>query len=93
MYLSAWLQTLLQLWLSVRFTSFVAPLGIAFAAIGVGIVLVRSETYGRFFPWLLPIDALSFGGKYAYAGVLCSLLGSLIMALTLLSDSFWNIES
>jgi len=61
---AAWM-AVLQLWLSLRWSSFSVAIGVGMAATIVGFLVGQSARYGPFFPWSMPLNTLAGGGELA----------------------------
>lgn len=65
-YLASWLVIVIQTWLATRFSGMTAPLGIGFAAMIMGFVLLsalgrRGESFSSWYPWLSAFLSYSNG--------------------------------
>jgi hypothetical protein len=56
-YAASWLLIVIQSWLSARFTGIISPVGIGFAALVMGFVLlpIGEGALSSWYPWLLPL--------------------------------------
>lgn len=80
----ALLMLVLQLWVALRFASFVPPLVLGIGGTFVA-VAATSARQGIYFPWLLPVSALSTDDHAAFAWQL-GFFGGLVLALAMLWD-------
>ncbi len=60
---ASWLTIAIQSWLSARFTGIAAPVGIGFAALILGTILLKPDIpeLSSWYPWLLPLRTLATG--------------------------------
>lgn len=74
MYASAWLLVALQLWVALRWRSFVPPLALGIGGTFVAVVATGSE-FGPYFPWLIPANALGSDPSAVTMALLLGVIG------------------
>jgi hypothetical protein len=73
-YLASWLAIVVQSWLGARFSGIAPPVGIGFAALALGLVLVPGAL-SSWFPWTLPFRTLPGGPRDLHSTVLPAVFG------------------
>lgn len=73
---AAWM-AMLQLWLSLRCSSFSVAIGVGMAATIVGFLVGQSPHYGPFFPWSMPLNTLVGNGEMAARLAVAGAVGGL----------------
>jgi ABC-2 type transport system permease protein len=85
MFAGATLMIVLQLWMALRFRSFVPPLVLGIGGTFVGVAATGSE-HGIWFPWLIPTNALASDPARADIALGIGLFGGLAAAALMLVD-------
>ncbi|MBI2679411.1 MAG: ABC transporter permease [Candidatus Solibacter usitatus] len=81
MYVACLLVCSFQMWLSMRYRSFTAPVSIGIFGMAVGLMLVRDDRVGPWFPWLFPVDVVAYGRVHAALGIVAGGAGGLVITL------------
>ena len=85
------LLTVLQLWIALRFASFVVPLGVGIAGTLIALSVAITHTdRAQWFPWVLPLTGLRATDPLALAGLvaIAVMVAALLMVLHLSRRSF-----
>lgn len=80
-YVAAWLMLALQLWVSMRWQSFIASIGLGMTATVLGSFLISAQFGPQWFPWTLPMVATNDIAGNAGHALLVGALGGLLAAL------------
>lgn len=80
------LMTAVQLWIALRWRSFTVVMSVGFVATVAGFLIGRSDTYGKFFPWSMPLQAFGKHGHNAEIAVLIGVVGGLVVGALGLYD-------
>lgn len=75
----------IQLWVALRFRSFVPPLVVGIGGTFVAVAATASKQ-GAFFPWLIPTNALATDPERAATAIQIGLYGGLLVASLMLVD-------
>jgi hypothetical protein len=78
--------TALQTWIALRWRSFTVVVSVGIVATVCGLLVSRSDTYGKFFPWSMPFQAFSETGHNAAIAIGIGMAGGLIVAALGLFD-------
>ncbi|HEY0112084.1 MAG TPA: ABC transporter permease [Allosphingosinicella sp.] len=79
------LLVILQLWVALRFRSFVPPLALGIGGTFVAVVATSSD-YGPYFPWLIPTNALATDPARTELALTVGTVGGLIAAVAMVVD-------
>jgi lantibiotic transport system permease protein len=79
-YFLTWLMITIQMWISVRWQSFTISVSAGISATVIGFILINSETWGKVYPWTLPMNVLAPNGNIPRA-LMISLIGALVSAI------------
>jgi hypothetical protein len=76
-YAASWLAIVIQSWLGARFAGIASPVGIGFAALAIGVVLLpfRGGVLASWYPWMLPLRTLQLDPRDLHNTVLPALFG------------------
>jgi lantibiotic transport system permease protein len=77
----AFLILAIHTWVSLYWHSFTLSVGVGMAAVTVGLVVMQSATWNRFYPWVLTIHALHSETGYLPNAFLISILGGLLVSV------------
>lgn len=80
------LMTSLQMWIALRWRSFTVVVSIGFVATVAGFLIGRSDTYGKFFPWSLPLQAFGEHGHNPAIAVSLGVAGGVVVGALGLFD-------
>jgi ABC-2 type transport system permease protein len=85
MFAGSWLLVALQLWAALRFRSFVPPLVLGIGGTFVAVAATGAQQ-GKYFPWLLPTNALAADPKAVEFAIGLGFLGGLAAIALMLID-------
>ncbi len=80
------LLTALQTWIALRWRSFTVVVSVGIVATVCGMLVGRSDTYGKFFPWSMPLQAFSDSAHNASIAVGVGVAGGLFVGALGLAD-------
>jgi hypothetical protein len=80
MYLASWLQVAIQLWISLRSSSFVTPIGAGMIPFVIGVAMVRVDAI-RWSPWHLQLNMVLNGGTKPVLAALVGVVGGVLVTI------------
>ena len=87
-YLAAWLIISLHLWVSARWPSFIAAMGVGIVTTVAGVIVINSD-WARVYPWTLPgwVARGSLQGEAFAVSLALGIVGGIVIALA----GGWNV--
>ncbi len=85
-FIACLLMTSLQMWIALRWKSFTVAVSVGIVATMIGFILGRSDSYGMFYPWSMPLQAFSETGNNASIAIGLGLFGGALVAALGLHD-------
>lgn len=79
-FLGSWFIIALHSWISARWQSFALTLGIGIGAVFFA-VFASGARFGKFYPWLLPLNTISNDPERIVLGLTLGILGGIIVAV------------
>lgn len=78
---AAWLMVAIHTWVSLRWRSFTVAVGFGMSATIIGFLLAQSDKWGKFYPWSLPANIFTGGGKNMSFALAFSIIGGIIVGV------------
>jgi hypothetical protein len=82
----ALLMIALQLWISIRWSSFTVAVATGMTATVMGFLIGQSERFGPWYPWSMPVQVLANKQQHLDQVLLASALGAIVVTALALAD-------